>query len=154
MAISIILSSLYRNCPLTFNSFVYLFSTSYFVIVSLSNFCCEHSLVDVLSETDILSSFLPSLLTCLLACFLVCLLACLFAWLLGCWLAGWLAGWLARLLACLLACLLAYLLTYLLTYSRLLRARSSLTFRKLWSVDSLQNAYVTWQEHTVCKKFI
>ena len=111
MAISIILSSLYRNCPLTFNSFVYLFSTSYFVIVSLSNFCCEHSLVDVLSETDILSSFLPSLLTCLLACFLVCLLACLFACLLGCWL----AGWLARLLACLLACLLTYLLTYLLT---------------------------------------
>ena len=135
MAISIILSSLYRNCPLTFNSFVYLFSTSYFVIVSLSNFCCEHSLVDVLSETDILSSFLPSLLTCLLASLFVCLLACLLA----CLVAGWLAG----SLACLLACLLAYLLTYLLTYSRLLRARSSLTFRKLWSVDSLQNAYVT-----------
>ena len=27
--------------------------------------------------------------------------------------------------------------------SRLLRARSSLTFRQLWSVDSLSNAYVT-----------
>ena len=33
--------------------------------------------------------------------------------------------------------------------SRLLRARSSLTFRQLQSVDSLGNAYVTWQEHTV-----
>ena len=33
--------------------------------------------------------------------------------------------------------------------SRLLRARSSLTFRQLQSVDSLWNAYVTWQEHTV-----
>ena len=31
----------------------------------------------------------------------------------------------------------------------LLRARSSLTFRQLWSVDSLGNASVTWQEHTV-----
>ena len=31
----------------------------------------------------------------------------------------------------------------------LLRARSSLTFRQLWSVDSLWNACVTWQEHTV-----
>ena len=30
----------------------------------------------------------------------------------------------------------------------LLWARSSLTFRQLWSVDSLWNAYVTWQEHT------
>ena len=35
--------------------------------------------------------------------------------------------------------------------SGLLRARSSLTFRQLWSVDSLWNAYVTWQEHTVIK---
>ena len=34
---------------------------------------------------------------------------------------------------------------------RLLRARSSLTFRQLQSVDSLWNAYVTWQEHTVTK---
>ena len=33
--------------------------------------------------------------------------------------------------------------------SRLLRARSSLTFRQLQSVDSLWNAYVTRQEHTV-----
>ena len=33
--------------------------------------------------------------------------------------------------------------------SRLLRARSSMTFRQLQSVDSLWNAYVTWQEHTV-----
>ena len=32
--------------------------------------------------------------------------------------------------------------------SRLLRARSSLTFRQLQSVDSLWNAYLTWQEHT------
>ena len=31
---------------------------------------------------------------------------------------------------------------------RLLRASSSLTFRQLWSVDSLWNAYVTWQEYT------
>ena len=31
----------------------------------------------------------------------------------------------------------------------LLRARSSLTFRQLKSVDSLWNAYITWQEHTV-----
>ena len=31
--------------------------------------------------------------------------------------------------------------------SRLLRGRSSLTFRQLWSVDSIWNAYVTWQEH-------
>ena len=31
----------------------------------------------------------------------------------------------------------------------LFRARSSLTFRQLWSVDSLWNAYVTWQEHTI-----
>ena len=33
--------------------------------------------------------------------------------------------------------------------SRLLRARRSLTFRQLLSVDSLWNPYVTWQEHTV-----
>ena len=33
--------------------------------------------------------------------------------------------------------------------SHLLRARSSLTFRQLWNVDSLWKAYVTWQEHTV-----
>ena len=33
--------------------------------------------------------------------------------------------------------------------SRLLRARSSLTFRQLQSVDSLWNAYVTWQEDTI-----
>ena len=32
---------------------------------------------------------------------------------------------------------------------RLLRARSSLTFRQLQSVDSLWNTYVTWQDHTV-----
>ena len=32
---------------------------------------------------------------------------------------------------------------------RLLQAGSSLTFRRLQSVDSLWNAYVTWQEHTV-----
>ena len=32
--------------------------------------------------------------------------------------------------------------------SRLLRARSSVTLRQLQSVDSLWNAYVTWQEHT------
>ena len=31
----------------------------------------------------------------------------------------------------------------------LLRARSSLTFRLLQSVDSLWNVYVTWREHTV-----
>ena len=36
--------------------------------------------------------------------------------------------------------------------SRLLRARSSFTFTQLWSVDSLWNAYVTWQEHTVQKR--
>ena len=36
--------------------------------------------------------------------------------------------------------------------SRLLRARSSLTFRQLQSMDSLWNEYVTWQEHTVKKK--
>ena len=28
-----------------------------------------------------------------------------------------------------------------------LRARSFLTFRQLWSVDSLWNTYVTWSEH-------
>ena len=33
--------------------------------------------------------------------------------------------------------------------SHLLWARSSLTFRQLQSVDSLWNAYMTWQEHTV-----
>ena len=33
--------------------------------------------------------------------------------------------------------------------SSLLWARSSLTFRQLQSVDSLWNAYVTWQENTV-----
>ena len=33
--------------------------------------------------------------------------------------------------------------------SCLLRARSSLTFRQLWSVDSFWNTYMTWQEHTV-----
>ena len=33
--------------------------------------------------------------------------------------------------------------------SRLLRARSSLKFRQLYSVDSLWNAYVTWQRPTV-----
>ena len=33
--------------------------------------------------------------------------------------------------------------------SHLLRARSSLTFMQLQSVDSLWNAYVTWQEPTV-----
>ena len=33
--------------------------------------------------------------------------------------------------------------------SRLLRARNSLTFRQIWSVNSLWNTYVTWQEHTV-----
>ena len=33
--------------------------------------------------------------------------------------------------------------------SRLLRVRSSLTFKQLQSADSLWNAYVTWQEHTV-----
>ena len=32
---------------------------------------------------------------------------------------------------------------------RLLRARSSLTFMQLKSVDSLWTAYVAWQEHTV-----
>ena len=32
---------------------------------------------------------------------------------------------------------------------RLLRGRSSLTFRQPWSVDSLWNAYVTQQEQTV-----
>ena len=32
---------------------------------------------------------------------------------------------------------------------RLLRARSSLTFRQLWSVDSLWNTYVIWQKHRV-----
>ena len=31
---------------------------------------------------------------------------------------------------------------------RLLQTRSSVTFRQLQSVDSLWNAYVTWQEHT------
>ena len=36
--------------------------------------------------------------------------------------------------------------------SCLLRARSSLTFSQLWSVDSLWNAYMTWQEHTVSQK--
>ena len=36
--------------------------------------------------------------------------------------------------------------------SGLLRARSSLTLRQLWSLDSLWNVYVTWQEHTI-KKF-
>ena len=35
---------------------------------------------------------------------------------------------------------------------RLFRARSSLTFRQLQSVDSLWNAYVTWQEHPVKKR--
>ena len=33
--------------------------------------------------------------------------------------------------------------------SHLLWARSSLTFRQLWSVYSLWKAYVTWKEHTV-----
>ena len=33
--------------------------------------------------------------------------------------------------------------------SHLLRARSSLTFRQLKSVDSIWNVYVTWQEYTV-----
>ena len=32
---------------------------------------------------------------------------------------------------------------------RLLRARSSLTFRQMQSVDSLWNVYLAWQEHTV-----
>ena len=32
---------------------------------------------------------------------------------------------------------------------RLFQARSSLTFRQLYSIDSLWNAYVTWQEHTL-----
>ena len=32
---------------------------------------------------------------------------------------------------------------------RLFRARSSLTFKQLQSVDSLWNTYVTWQENTV-----
>ena len=36
--------------------------------------------------------------------------------------------------------------------SRLLRARNSLIFSQLQSVDSLWNAYVTWQEHTVRTK--
>ena len=36
--------------------------------------------------------------------------------------------------------------------SRLLRARSFLTFRQLQSVDSLWNAYLSWQEHTVLWK--
>ena len=33
--------------------------------------------------------------------------------------------------------------------SRLFQARNSLTFRQMWSVDSLWSAYVTWKEHTV-----
>ena len=36
----------------------------------------------------------------------------------------------------------------------LFKARSSLTFRKIWSVDSLQNAYMTWQVHTVSECFV
>ena len=36
----------------------------------------------------------------------------------------------------------------------LLRARSSLTFRQLWSVDSLWNAYMIWQEHTVTWNYL
>ena len=36
--------------------------------------------------------------------------------------------------------------------SRLLRAKSFLTFRQLSSVDSLWNAYVTWQELQLVKK--
>ena len=35
--------------------------------------------------------------------------------------------------------------------SRLLWARSFLTFKQLQSVDSLWSAYVTWQEHTVAR---
>ena len=38
--------------------------------------------------------------------------------------------------------------------SHLLRVRSSLTFRQVESVDSLWNAYVTRQEHTVKKWLI
>ena len=38
--------------------------------------------------------------------------------------------------------------------SRLFRARSSLKFRQLWSVDSLRNTYMTWQEHIVRTKFL
>ena len=37
---------------------------------------------------------------------------------------------------------------------RLFWARSSLTFRQLWSVDSLWNAYVTWEEHTVTANIV
>ena len=36
----------------------------------------------------------------------------------------------------------------------LFRARSSLTFRQIYSVDSLWNAYVTWQEHTASWIFL
>ena len=36
----------------------------------------------------------------------------------------------------------------------LLRARSFLTFRQLWSVDSLWNAYMIWQEHTVTWNYL
>ena len=38
--------------------------------------------------------------------------------------------------------------------SRLFWARSSLIFTQLQSVDSLYNAYVTWQEHTVFLWFL
>ena len=41
------------------------------------------------------------------------------------------------------------LLSLKLQISCLLWARISLTFRQLQSMDSLWNAYVTWQEHTV-----
>ena len=34
--------------------------------------------------------------------------------------------------------------------SRLFRARSSLIFKLLQRVDSLWNAYVVWQEHSIC----
>ena len=37
---------------------------------------------------------------------------------------------------------------------RLFRARSSLTFRQLYSVDLLWNAYVTWSEHTVIENIV
>ena len=54
---------------------------------------------------------------------------------------------LAKWLSCVLEILILQSLK--LQISRLLRARSSLPFRQLQSVDSLWNAYVTWQEHTV-----
>ena len=62
---------------------------------------------------------------------------------------GHLAKWLSVVLWTKWLWVLVQLQLLKLQISRLLRARGSLTLRQLQSVDSIWNAYVTWQEHTV-----